>query len=105
MKETIKNRARELIACVGTFVTLYLCLASLFVWILWHNISRHRLGFLPGPKGIPVFGNTFQVDGIKSRLSFHQWAKQYGGVYRLRVPAGDMVVVSDYKHIRECLVN
>ncbi len=89
---------------VGTFGT-YLCLAGLLVWILWRYVNRDRLGFLPGPKGIPVFGNTFQIDGLKARLSFHQWAKQYGGVYRLRVPAGDMVVVSDYKHIRECLVN
>ncbi len=89
---------------IGTFGT-YLCLAGLLLWILWRYISRDRLGFLPGPKGIPVFGNTFQIDSIKSRLNFHQWAKQYGGVYRLKLPIGDIVVVSDYKYIRECLVN
>ncbi len=83
----------------------YLCLGGLLVWISWRYISRDRLGYIPGPRGIPLFGNTFQIDKLKMRLSFHQWAKQYGGVYRLRLPVGDMVVISDYRYIRECLVN
>ncbi len=100
--ERNKNRAMEL---VGTFGT-YLCFAAIAVWILWrYNMPRDRLGYLPGPRGIPMFGNTFQMDSLKVRLNFHQWAKQYGGVYRLRLPVGDMVVISDYRHMRECLIN
>ncbi len=102
---------------VGTFGT-YMCLAALTVRILWrYNRSSDRLGYLPGPRGIPVFGNTFQLDSqivwwksdrqmeIQLKLDFHQWAKQYGSMYRLRLPVGDMVVVSDYRHMRECLIN
>ncbi len=99
--EGSKNSVMEV---VGTF-GIYLFLAGLVVWILWRYFKTDRLGFLPGPKGIPVFGNTFQRQRFKARLIFHHWAKQYGGVYRLRLPVGDMVVVSDYKYIRECLVN
>ena len=89
---------------IGTCGT-YLCLAGLLIWLFLRYTSIDKLEYLPGPKGIPVFGNTFQIDSLKARLSFHQWAKQYGGVYRLKLPFGDMVVVSDYKYIHECLVN
>ncbi len=38
------------------------------------------------------------------RLSLQHWAKTYGGVYKLKLPIGDTVVVSDYQHIHKVLV-
>ena len=34
----------------------------------------------PGPKGIPIFGNEFQIPKDKQWLKFDEWSKKYGGI-------------------------
>ena len=59
---------------------------------------------LPYPKGVPFFGNLFQLQPHRSFLRLDEWAKELGSVYALRIVAKDLVVVSDYEHIREVLI-
>ena len=57
-----------------------------FLYVLYHSLKRlsaGRLPFPPGPKGIPLLGNTFQFDpsepGIE--IQYQKWGAEYGTVF------------------------
>jgi cytochrome P450 len=54
---------------------------------------------LPGPKGIPLFGNALQIKSEQMHLQLEAWARQYGPFYKLRLGPRRLVVVSDHKAI------
>lgn len=51
---------------------------------------------LPGPRGIPVFGNALQIDTARAHLQFDQWCREYGAIYKLRLGKRKVVVVGDH---------
>lgn len=51
---------------------------------------------LPGPRGIPVFGNTLQIDPARVHLQFDQWCREYGALYKLQLGKRKIVVVGDH---------
>jgi len=53
------------------------------------------LDALPGPPGLPWVGNAHQLDVERLHLVFEGWAREYGKLYRVRVPGQDMVVISE----------
>jgi len=54
---------------------------------------------LPGPKGIPLFGNALQIKSDQMHLQLEAWARQYGPFYKLRLGPRRLIVVSDHKVI------
>ncbi|OXA43620.1 methyl farnesoate epoxidase [Folsomia candida] len=54
----------------------------------------------PGPSGFPVVGNLFQMDK-HNHLSFTKWAKEYGPICKIDLASMRMVIVSDYKLVKE----
>jgi len=52
---------------------------------------------LPGPQGIPLFGNAFQIKPAKMHLQFEAWARQFGPFFQLRLGARRIIVVADHK--------
>ena len=40
---------------------------------------------LPGPRGVPVFGNLLQVKASRIHLQLERWGEAFGPVYRLRL--------------------
>ncbi len=71
---------------------------------MWRYLFSDSLRHFPGPRVVPIFGNIFQLDKKRMRLSLHRWAKIYGPVYRLRLPFGDTLVVSSYEYVRRVLI-
>lgn len=55
---------------------------------------------IPGPKGWPIFGNTFQITG-RPQAQFKQWAKQYGDVFQIRLGYYNWVYVNDPAAVKE----
>lgn len=49
---------------------------------------------LPGPRGLPLLGNLFDIDTHSPVDGFIAMAKEYGPIYRLTLPAGSRVMVS-----------
>jgi len=45
-----------------------------------------RYVFPPGPKGLPILGNSFQLPPFGASALTKQWAAQYGEMYNLRFP-------------------
>ncbi|XP_047335714.1 cytochrome P450 76T24-like [Impatiens glandulifera] len=83
-------------------IPLVLC-SVLFILFLNASVSHFRRRKLPpGPIGLPIFGNLFQV-GPKPHVSFARLAKKYGPIMSLRLGSVTSVVVSSPEIAREIL--
>ncbi|KND93031.1 Fumitremorgin C synthase, partial [Tolypocladium ophioglossoides CBS 100239] len=56
-----------------------------------------------GPPTLPILGNLHQIPRKGSYLKFTEWAKQYGGLYSLKLGSGTAVVVTDRRIIKELI--
>jgi len=66
---------------------------------------RRRMGIdLPGPRGLPLFGNVFQIDRQRSYETLTAWSRVYGDVYRISIFGQPVIVLSSVDLIREALV-
>lgn len=54
---------------------------------------------MPGPKGIPIFGNARQIDRLRFHATLEQWAQAFGPFYRMNMAGRRFVVVSDAEAI------
>ena len=52
-------------------------LTGLSLIFVFRWLGRVKNNYPPGPKGIPVFGNIFQLSKRAGR-DFEKWAKKYG---------------------------
>lgn len=69
------DHVRESIIPGGLVVVAVACISAL----TWHYRERASGGQTPpGPKGIPIFGNEFQIPRDKQWLKFHEWSQKYG---------------------------
>lgn len=59
----------------------------------------------PGPKGVPFFGNLFQIDVLRPYPKFREWAKEYGPVYRLKLGPQEVIVLNTAEAADEIFVN
>ncbi|KZS90974.1 cytochrome P450 [Sistotremastrum niveocremeum HHB9708] len=57
----------------------------------WH---RRWGAYPPGPKGIPIFGNTFQIPLVAPWIRFTEWAAIYGDIYFLSALGMKIVVIN-----------
>ncbi|TFK33619.1 cytochrome P450 [Crucibulum laeve] len=67
------------------------------------SYSAHKLP--PGPKGVPFFGNLFQVPVLRPYPKFRDWAKEYGEIYRLKLGPQEMIVLNTAEAADELFVN
>lgn len=81
---------------------LYLGIATLILYIFWRKYTRRQ--FPPGPRGVPLFGNMFQIDQKYPNHTLSEWAREYGDIYSISLLGQDKVVVSGEDLIREASV-
>ncbi|XP_021957315.1 methyl farnesoate epoxidase [Folsomia candida] len=82
----------------GTVIALGAVLAGLVYFVFlrkprWKNAP-------PGPRGLPLIGNMLQMDKFQ-HITFGKWAKEYGPLYKINFASLNMLVVSDYKMVKE----
>ena len=58
---------------------------------------------LPGPRGVPFFGNILQIDVPGMHLQLERWCEVFGPVFRLRLGRRRVVVVGDHALIATAL--
>ena len=51
---------------------------------------------LPGPRGMPVFGNSFQVNRSQIHQDMERWAREYGPLFKVKLARATMLVVADH---------
>jgi len=62
-----------------------------------------RADELPGPRGLPVFGNALQIDAPRFHLQVEQWCREYGPFYRLQIGKRKILVVGDHAAVAAVL--
>jgi len=62
-----------------------------------------RADELPGPRGLPVFGNALQIDAPRFHLQVEQWCREYGPFYRLQIGKRKILVVGDHAAVASVL--
>ena len=50
----------------------------------YDRLTSTELPFPPGPRGIPVFGNMFQL-GENPSLKCIEWSKKYGPIFGMKM--------------------
>ena len=58
---------------------------------------------LPGPKGVPVFGNALQIDAGRMHQQLADWCDEYGPIYRMRLGRRKLVIVGDHAIVARIL--
>lgn len=58
---------------------------------------------LPGPRGLPVFGNLLQIDSTRVHQQVEAWCEAFGPVFKLRLGKRRVVVVGDHELIASAL--
>ncbi|KAH9311167.1 hypothetical protein KI387_026202, partial [Taxus chinensis] len=75
----------------------------LFLWFWYRDSKRRSKVFLPpGPRGLPIVGNLFQLGELPHHTLAHL-AKKYGPIMHLRLGSVPTVVVSSPAMAREFL--
>jgi len=85
-------------------VVLLLVAAVLLLWHLFWNHRRQMRIALPGPRGLPLVGNVFQIDSRRSHETLAKWSHVYGEAYRISIFGQPVIVLSSVEMIREALV-
>jgi cytochrome P450 len=57
--------------------------------------SRRTFSDLPGPKGVPLLGNTFQIKSNRFHQALEKWASEFGDMYQIRLAGHRWLVISD----------
>ena len=87
-------------------ITIVLALG--FVSLLAYTISsRHKripkgLREVPGPKGLPLIGNTLQLQPYPQQR-LQQWAREYGELFKIQLGWENWIFVNDPGAVKELL--
>jgi cytochrome P450 len=62
-----------------------------------------RFDQLPGPRGIPVFGNALQLDSARLHQQLEKWRLEFGPLFRLQIGKRRLLAVADHQLIAAIL--
>ena len=65
--------------------------------------APRRYEEVPGPRGVPFFGNAFQFDKRRVHEQFAEWVQEYGPYVRVRIGPRDLLLVADHAVIGSVL--
>lgn len=57
--------------------------------------AAKRLSDLPGPRGLPLVGNAFQIDPSRMHLIAEEWHRRYGECFRFRIAHRQFLAISN----------
>ena len=67
------------------------------------NAPLREIDDLPGPAGLPLVGNLFQVRATRLHQVLERWCRQHGDYYRFRLGKRRFVVIADAEAIAQSL--
>ncbi len=62
-----------------------------------------RFEDLPGPRGIPWFGNALQIEPSRMHLQLEQWCRDYGPLFKLILRKRRVLVLGDHELVATTL--
>ena len=66
-------------------------------------VGHREKNLPPGPSTLPIIGNLHQIPTKGSYLTFTKWAKQYGGIFSLKLGSGTAVVLTDRRLVKQLI--
>jgi cytochrome P450/nitrite reductase/ring-hydroxylating ferredoxin subunit len=60
-----------------------------------HRLARRSLSQLPGPRGLPLLGNSLQLDMPRFHLVLEQWCEMFGPMFTFKIGTRPVVVIAD----------
>lgn len=94
----------------STYMSFLLTLATFFLVGIFSYMLKNKKPHLPpgivdvpGPLGIPIFGNLFQL-GAEPYLSFCKWAERFGDVVRIKLGSRTVIVLNGTRAIHQALI-
>ncbi|KAH7903774.1 cytochrome P450 [Hygrophoropsis aurantiaca] len=61
------------------------------------RVNPSGLPYPPGPRGLPVLGNLFDINMSKPWLTYTAWRKKYGDIVHLTLLVEDYIVISSVR--------
>ena len=58
---------------------------------------------LPGPRGLPILGNSLEIDPSRLHLIAEEWSRKYGDYFRVRLGGRELFVVKNLEAIGQVL--
>ncbi len=65
--------------------------------------ATRRFAELPGPRGIPVLGNSLQLTRGRIHQDLERWAREFGPLFRMKLGPRQVLVVADHTVISSVL--
>ena len=65
--------------------------------------KRRQLSLPPGPRGVPVFGNLFQISPKYHWRQQQEWTQKYGPIFRMQLGAQTVIVLGTHQAARDLL--
>ena len=81
LKFEMTTEKHSILQFTWQIVALILVL-SIFLFRDKRDKSGRKYVFPPGPKGLPIIGNTWDLPAFGASALTKKWAKQYGEMYR-----------------------
>jgi cytochrome P450 len=65
--------------------------------------ALRRYEDLPGPRGLPLLGNSLQLDTPRVHQQMERWCREYGPIYRLRFGQRRIIVIGEHETVAAVL--
>jgi len=83
---------------------ILLAVIAVLVGAFWLKVKCKAAGLPPGPRGWPLVGVAFQVDGKHPQHTFTDWCNQFGGICTAWFFQEPVIMISTPEYIQEALV-
>ncbi|KAI6099768.1 cytochrome P450 [Pisolithus sp. B1] len=77
-----------------TYFSSTVCFVALFYAYRIRTL-RSELPLPPGPRGLPLIGNVFDMNIAEPWLTYEEWGKQYGDIVHAKLLGKDLIILND----------
>ncbi|THU87354.1 cytochrome P450 [Dendrothele bispora CBS 962.96] len=83
----------------NNLVVVFLFSLTIIFAIYHTNNKKHP----PGPRGLPILGNIFQLDPDRPWISYAKWKRIYGDLFQLNMAGQPILVLNSQKVVKDLL--